>query len=834
MATTSAPTDVPDVSRKPADKDFKKPVSWLLGPQLIASLKTTLLYVAFKNKLDSRDWMEAEVCTFDIEHRLNADCSEEEYWFDYLADTGDGQKATYSIAYLCLSKLWVPHPVTPRSSVHFDRKGISGDARLLPRGEFLFIGGDTSYHMADYTTLAERFQAPFCWAATDHGIKAEDPGRRPMLGVPANHDYYDLIDGFNRQIRKPISEEGEKDRFGLHPQLSIPGFKRVQEASYTAIRLPFGWWLWGLDNEVGKLDIRQQAFFRNMCGGKPPDKLIVATPEPTTALGKTADPTGRLAQTFKDAGLECPFLLLPDEELPENKCRLDLSGDTHHYARYWGPASNHDSGIGHSIKAPSAENYASVVSGLGGAFLHPSHVNVGKVKQRVLYPSPEESRRVISGRLFNVLNLIRGGYVAALGAFMAVVVFFGSTAPRSSKAVIDMLLYKVLGVAAYPETSLASWFPALEWPERNFAQSAGLDGWGVGWRVGFLAFSTALIIAAVVSAKLLVGLSRSEKKRFSGSHSIAIVLLLVAALVFLVFGVKDFVIHAGSLSPFKCSVLVLLAGIWSGASIAAGVIYSEWVNKQASKGTVDKIHFWLLWALVGIGAASFSAGVLTFGKYPFAYLFSDTLFTFVAAGGFAGLILLGAFVGGELHPVSGKIAFAVLGLWHAVLQLAVPFLLVRVGSWRAWVATILAVLVFAVVGNQLGRRGLRWLLLAAWLAHGALVLWLPFALRDAEPSGDPRVHLLKLAVVALLGGLMSCVWLGWYMAVSLEFNGHYSEAGGAARIEEYKEFIRIRLTTDTLTAYVIGIDQPLSNGADLKVKIIDVFQLRAGGAGAPV
>lgn len=84
---------------------------------------------------------------------------------------------------------------------------------------------------------------------------------------------------------------------------------------------------------------------------------------------------------------------------------------------------------------------------------------------------------------------------------------------------------------------------------------------------------------------------------------------------------------------------------------------------------------------------------------------------------------------------------------------------------------------------------------------------------DAEPSNDAGVHLLKLAVAALLVGLVSCVWLGWYMTVSLEFNGHYSEAGGAARIEEYKEFIRIRLSKDSLTVYAGLRDLcPLSNG----------------------
>jgi hypothetical protein len=118
------------------------------------------------------------------------------------------------------------------------------------------------------------------------------------------------------------------------------------------------------------------------------------------------------------------------------------------------------------------------------------------------------------------------------------------------------------------------------------------------------------------------------------------------------------------------------------------------------------------------------------------------------------------------------------------------------------------------------------MLLAVWLAQGALLLWLPFALRDSEPSSDARVHVLRLLVAALLGGLMSCIWLGWYLAVSLEFNGHYSEAGGAARIEEYKEFMRIRLTKDGLTAYVIGVDKPLTEGKHLKPKIIDLFELK--------
>ena len=79
---------------------FKKPVAWLLGRQLIASFKRIALYAAFSDKLDPKDWMRPKTISFE-------DDRDEAFWFDYFADTGDGQMATYGIAYLCLSDLWV-------------------------------------------------------------------------------------------------------------------------------------------------------------------------------------------------------------------------------------------------------------------------------------------------------------------------------------------------------------------------------------------------------------------------------------------------------------------------------------------------------------------------------------------------------------------------------------------------------------------------------------------------------------------------------------------------------------------------------------------------------
>jgi hypothetical protein len=82
----------------------------------------------------------------------------------------------------------------------------------------------------------------------------------------------------------------------------IPGFRRWQESSYLALRLPFDWWLWGLDTEVGQVDERQRDFFRRLFpdpadrkGEKtiPPDKLIVCTCSPTTVFRPDRQPERR-------------------------------------------------------------------------------------------------------------------------------------------------------------------------------------------------------------------------------------------------------------------------------------------------------------------------------------------------------------------------------------------------------------------------------------------------------------------------------------------------------------------------------------------------------------
>jgi hypothetical protein len=474
----------------------------------------------------------------------------EEFWFDYFADSGDGMTAGYALAYLCMSDLQVTLPngsapsrehtaageirsrlargdklkqiaddyrdTAPREITRLLYEGANRDAIIkfiensipgivsfaqpraeagqrsttLPRGAFLFVGGDTSYHVADFAGLGLRFQKTFQWAATDLGIDIESEAeerRRPIFGVPGNHDYYDMVDGFNRQFRQPLTKEKNYinlPRRGMPPQLQLPTFKRVQMASYVAIKLPFDWWFWGVDSELPRVDLRQQDFFKrsysenNPAGAKQqqiehlghepteeerellrkrleryphgdiwpfPKKLIIATSEPAVVEGRREPEDGKTPQAFRFLDLRRPFLY-PKGPLDENNdvwrqeeelevvdfdCRLDISGDVHHYARYWGSEE-------------FGGHYASVVSGGGGASMSPTQTDYEEVKAQAIYPSKEASTRVINKELFKPWVVIRGGNIWLVGLIIGIIVYFGASFPEShydfTESLVDTLL----------------------------------------------------------------------------------------------------------------------------------------------------------------------------------------------------------------------------------------------------------------------------------------------------------------------------------------------------------------------------------------------------------
>jgi hypothetical protein len=1048
---------------------YEPPVAWLLGRQLLASFKSTLVYTAFGTKIDARDWMDAKVYSFDSQASVQAretfrqlypdqpesapvelviaePAQEEswkendEFWFDYISDTGDGVKATYSIAYLSLSNLWVsaafcervdggtatdstlraeiaPEVLKKRSSpevlqerekehkpprgensVELDHQVEIGDGELkqLPRGEFLLVGGDTCYHLSDYASLHTRFQTPFDWAYRDldedlqkvnrriDNVDDRKTGRnrRPLFGIPGNHDYYDMLDGFRRQFRLPVRSRSEDKVYAdddlTAAQLMSRGFKRLQQASYLALRLPFKWMLWGLDTEVGKIDERQRDFFKSVRGRGTPERLIVATSAPTTVFGKTANRDDeKSSKAFFQLNLRRCFLPRSKWEEDEKKkwqengsevldasqIRLDLSGDVHQYARYWGPTSrtSHlarpDNATAQLEEAP---NYASVVSGLGGAFHHPSTTYADEVREQALYPSEDDSRKAVAKVIFNPIKVFKGGGIWVVGGVIALLLTFAAVVGESSRQaihnlvpftafnlteperyqltvattaptpdptpppqqtmeqlrpqsgtrslpipgrplslkptvrlqpekVVPSIIWRSLGVAGSTWTPQ---FAAVQPGEAGCTEDGPKFLWGkcaVNWPPDFLIGMILLLSTVVVITVTFVLSERAYKKsqrqdeanklhpkppeqqakdlrdivrrvNFTLWFTFLINIGLAIVGVFSIMPYRDFI------TPFGNSLWVLLTIIWAATSIIFSIRYSDWLFEQASKRKVGNRDWVITFGLSIAVVVSLAVGLGLFGRNNLpAYLVSDILFVTVVLATFF-LLLYAAFsMGGQFQRGWKKAGMLFIGFFHWLLQLGVALLLIKKGTWLTVALALLVVLGFIKIGKYLmsENRLWRWKLLIAWVVFGGIILGLPpiiyqilrpywnqgwakvlffphvfdqmpgsFASYEWWGGGwwnslSPWWILVPLVIASVFGALLSCVWVGWYFAVCLGFNGHNNEAGGASRIEHFKQFIRFRLRPNDLTGYVIAVDCPEEDGGKLEPKLIDVFQLKA-------
>lgn len=358
----------------------KGPVVWGVGANFLFGLRKTLLYALFADRLDPRDWMSGSVHRAPPASETHGDDAPEDgYWLDLVCDTGDSQRAVYSLAYLVHGDLFVDDPDgAVRAGEVECRAGLlevgttdgSGKTRLA-RGSILFVGGDTAYSVGDERTIQERLIAPFDHARAQR-FSGGAPRERWLLGIPGNHDWYDSLDGFNRLFRRPV---------GSAPPLALRGFQRVQQASYFALELGAGWALWAIDaRDGGDVDPRQRAFFREQPA---PENLIVATPMPPVPYGRRAAWLPRLIEE-----------LLPHAH---DRIRLWTSGDLHHYARHEASLSSAPDGI--EASAPGAK-VTCVTCGLGGASMHVPWP-LGEVPFAAVYPEPGPSRRAVQRRLLS-------------------------------------------------------------------------------------------------------------------------------------------------------------------------------------------------------------------------------------------------------------------------------------------------------------------------------------------------------------------------------------------------------------------------------------------------
>ncbi|KAI9914831.1 hypothetical protein PsorP6_007924 [Peronosclerospora sorghi] len=391
----------------------------------------------------------------------------DDVWLDFMADCGDGFNSSYQIARLLAQ---------PQLEVEWDapERGKPTTKRVLPRGDALVIGGDLAYPHPDSHTYETRLFRCFEYAmkpppwyhpsalSTHKTLPAGCAALRDYKGpsvfaIPGNHDWFDGLNTFTRYIC-------QRDWLG--------GWFLPQKTSYFSLKLPHGWWLFGVDLALeNDIDSAQCGFFERVVQSQvgPTDAVIVLTHEPRWLLNvyeNKSNVDGKLA-----------YLI---EHVLQGRVTLRLAGDIHNYMRHSlvndkqnvlkRRVSMHidDTNMQrkkvaasrprrHSFSSPVHHHFPHmqaddpeehdpthvhraaehlIISGGGGAFLHPTHIssrrlvsNGGTYEHQKCYPPAHISRRYALLNVFGFRRLNwRFDAIGGVGYFALVFSMF----PRCS------------------------------------------------------------------------------------------------------------------------------------------------------------------------------------------------------------------------------------------------------------------------------------------------------------------------------------------------------------------------------------------------------------------
>jgi hypothetical protein len=786
---SAKPVDRAALKRERRARVVQAPVGWLLGPELLGQLKKIL-----RRRADPRDWMPYyRGCVHDecwsrdgrlvrvveslsaspgapgkpdgppvsynrsqsAERTLPVDmpairqvlkavaepaAPDNDVWFDYLADMGDSVDSMYAVAYA--SMVSFDGDVTPATwPGGADRKPLQavagGGEGKLRRGQFVFVGGDSAYHVADAATLRARVERPFGWAFVDakangHLLEraAMSDRTRRIYGIPGNHDWYDNLQGFAQVFRLGSASISRRDK--RDDPIQLPELERVQLASYMAIQLPYGWQLWGLDIDGG-LDPRQQAYFESL---KPqpdqlPERLIVATPSPAIVFGAMIPDDNHVA-AMDDLAIPLPTVpVVAGATTP--KYRLDLSGDVHHYARYY--------------PRDQIRTYGSVVSGLGGAFHHPTFTRASKTDQRVEpvreYPACPESRMRIADSMLTWMSAWFGSWARIIPFVLTTICGFAACYSVGGSWLLDHLLSVVPGFEPRPT--------------------------GDGLRQLLRAMCTlSLFSLAVFGAVAAVLFARSVHRKQVRAPETRL-------------NVVDVLRRKG----WFRRLFALRRSYWFAWTIAAVLIapfalHPLWGRTSATL-RLDLATLIIVFALPVAGGL---VGWFYAGKYLArwrrACLFVVGL-VHAAGDVITAIVFARMFTLSWLTVAAGIGTFAVAA---SMLHVARP--LFKRESRRSIALLIaLALVVFAVA-----------IALVVIAAHGDYV-------RRSEHWYWDTLRFIVSGVVAMPIGT---TWFVWYLAVCGRLDAHNNEVGGAARVTSYRELIRFHVHSGGLTGYVIAIE----------------------------
>lgn len=329
-----------------------KMVGWFDPPELASTAVRVAIGHVFGEFVDRREAMasarELDPAAIDPVHRYEAD-ADGDFWFDFVADTGEGFNPTFAVARLLAEP----------------RLAVAGAAEALPIGRLLVMGGDQIYPTPSRAEYQERLVAPFEEAR--RGAPPWPEPRPHLYAVPGNHDWYDGLSAFLGLF----SRRRKKDDWATErPGREIGGRITQQTRSYFALQLPHGWWLWGADIQLsGYIDQPQIDFFTHVASRWMGEgsKLIVCTGQPNWAY---VDPKNPKPVFENFSYFERLAGIASDKR--HRLCAV-LTGDSHHYARF--------------VEGTDADACHYVTAGGGGAFLHPTH----KLRSKAFdwdYPRP--------------------------------------------------------------------------------------------------------------------------------------------------------------------------------------------------------------------------------------------------------------------------------------------------------------------------------------------------------------------------------------------------------------------------------------------------------------
>ncbi len=357
---------------KPADKRLPM-VGWFDPRQLVQTAVEVVISTLFGRHADRR-LIEAVTMVGDKAEAFDysGKCDEAgEFWLDYAADVGDGWNSTYAVAH------WI-------SRDHLSLRDGSGTAHETRRGHILVLGGDEVYPTPSRQEYEDRLVTPYRTALP------EATPRPHVFAVPGNHDWYDSLVSFSR-----LFLSGRR----------IGAWQTRQKRSYFALRLPHGWWLLGIDVQLGSdVDVLQQRYFKEIVGHmQPEDRIILCTAEPEWVYERM------YSQFDENVYSERTLRDFEERVLGGKDIHVMIAGDLHHYRR-------------HEQSTDSVSKKQKITAGGGGAYLHPthgpdvSHVGHGRGshKLRACYPDQQTSRRLCWGNLlFPVRN---PGFLCLSGA----------------------------------------------------------------------------------------------------------------------------------------------------------------------------------------------------------------------------------------------------------------------------------------------------------------------------------------------------------------------------------------------------------------------------------